>query len=428
MVARGADMAEVALAEGIDAAVNRFHASPPGARARARARAARRRGGGEPRTRAPERERRHRPRPPDPRRARPRRGRRPPRRGRRMPTGSRWRARRGPSRWPPWPAARAAPCWPSRRATTRRATWRASSRRCSAAAAVALWPTRGLPVGRRRRRRRRTSWASGPARWRAWSGPGRGRGGRAGPGRAGARRAGPGGAARDRRGRAGLAGGTWLTVWSRWATSACLRWRSAATCRCAGGILDVYPSTADLPARIELFGDEVESMRAFWAFTQRTIRPITRAGRLARRRAGGGAWADALDDPGPGGARVVRLAPAEHAAALREARERLEDEAAAGELADPGAVDAALAGLSAPDLAPTGRPGRRPPRPVGQLAGRRLVLEPLARLPQWGGVLARRQPLHRPQGWWRAGRPGLRPRARRRARRPGARSVRWRGG
>ena len=36
MVARGADMAEVALAEGIDAAVNRFHASPPGARARAR--------------------------------------------------------------------------------------------------------------------------------------------------------------------------------------------------------------------------------------------------------------------------------------------------------------------------------------------------------------------------------------------------------
>ena len=43
-----------------------------------------------------------------------------------------------------------------------------------------------------------------------------------------------------------------------------------------GGILDVYPSTADLPARIELFGDEVESMRAFSPFTQRTIRPIER--------------------------------------------------------------------------------------------------------------------------------------------------------
>jgi PTH1 family peptidyl-tRNA hydrolase len=36
MVARAADMAEAALGEGIEAAVNRFHASPPGARARAR--------------------------------------------------------------------------------------------------------------------------------------------------------------------------------------------------------------------------------------------------------------------------------------------------------------------------------------------------------------------------------------------------------
>lgn len=36
MVARAADMAEVALAEGMQAAINRFHASEPGARARAR--------------------------------------------------------------------------------------------------------------------------------------------------------------------------------------------------------------------------------------------------------------------------------------------------------------------------------------------------------------------------------------------------------
>ena len=73
------------------------------------------------------------------------------------------------------------------------------------------------------------------------------------------------------------------------------------------------------------------------------------------------AWADPLYDPGPGCARVVRLAPGEHAAALREARERLEDEAAAGELADPGAVDAALAALSAVDLAPL-KAVRRPIR------------------------------------------------------------------
>lgn len=36
MIARGADMAEAALADGIEAAINRFHASEPGARARAR--------------------------------------------------------------------------------------------------------------------------------------------------------------------------------------------------------------------------------------------------------------------------------------------------------------------------------------------------------------------------------------------------------
>ena len=54
-----------------------------------------------------------------------------------------------------------------------------------------------------------------------------------------------------------------------------------------GGILDVYPSTAELPARIELFGDEIESMRAFSAFTQRTIRPITPPRRLARGRGRG---------------------------------------------------------------------------------------------------------------------------------------------
>ena len=119
-----------------------------------------------------------------------------------------------------------------------------------------------------------------------------------------------------------------------------------------GGILDVYPSTADLPVRIELFGDEVESMRAFSAFTQRAIRPIARLVAWPAAEPADAAWADPLDDPGPGGARVVRLAPGEHAAALREARERLEDEAAAGELADPGAVDAALAALSALDLAP----------------------------------------------------------------------------
>jgi transcription-repair coupling factor (superfamily II helicase) len=38
-----------------------------------------------------------------------------------------------------------------------------------------------------------------------------------------------------------------------------------------GGILDVYPATEDQAIRVELFGDEIESMRRFSVFTQRSL-------------------------------------------------------------------------------------------------------------------------------------------------------------
>src|SRR6266581_4452812 len=44
-----------------------------------------------------------------------------------------------------------------------------------------------------------------------------------------------------------------------------------------GGIADVYPTTGREPLRIELFGDEIESIRAFSPFTQRTLHPVERA-------------------------------------------------------------------------------------------------------------------------------------------------------
>lgn len=44
-----------------------------------------------------------------------------------------------------------------------------------------------------------------------------------------------------------------------------------------GGILDVYPPDADEPYRLELFGDEVESIRQFSASTQRSLGPRDRA-------------------------------------------------------------------------------------------------------------------------------------------------------
>jgi transcription-repair coupling factor (superfamily II helicase) len=44
-----------------------------------------------------------------------------------------------------------------------------------------------------------------------------------------------------------------------------------------GGIVDVFPTTGREPFRIELFGDEVESIRAFSPFTQRTLHPVDEA-------------------------------------------------------------------------------------------------------------------------------------------------------
>jgi transcription-repair coupling factor (superfamily II helicase) len=44
-----------------------------------------------------------------------------------------------------------------------------------------------------------------------------------------------------------------------------------------GGIVDVFPSTGREPLRIELFGDEIEQVRAFSPFTQRALHPVTDA-------------------------------------------------------------------------------------------------------------------------------------------------------
>src|SRR5207253_4765476 len=38
-----------------------------------------------------------------------------------------------------------------------------------------------------------------------------------------------------------------------------------------GGLLDVYPATEDRAVRVDLFGDEIESLRWFSTFTQRSL-------------------------------------------------------------------------------------------------------------------------------------------------------------
>jgi transcription-repair coupling factor (superfamily II helicase) len=42
-----------------------------------------------------------------------------------------------------------------------------------------------------------------------------------------------------------------------------------------GGIVDVFPSAADHPVRVEFWGDEVDSLREFAAGNQRTLEPLT---------------------------------------------------------------------------------------------------------------------------------------------------------
>ena len=44
-----------------------------------------------------------------------------------------------------------------------------------------------------------------------------------------------------------------------------------------GGLVDVFPTTGREPLRIELFGDEIEAIRAFSPFTQRALHPVDAA-------------------------------------------------------------------------------------------------------------------------------------------------------
>jgi len=56
-----------------------------------------------------------------------------------------------------------------------------------------------------------------------------------------------------------------------------------------GGILDVYPPNSELPARIDFFGSEVESIRLFDPHTQRSSKPVTWVEVVPAEEA---AWAD----------------------------------------------------------------------------------------------------------------------------------------
>lgn len=117
-----------------------------------------------------------------------------------------------------------------------------------------------------------------------------------------------------------------------------------------GGIVDVFPATAEQPVRIDLFGDDVDELRVFSPFTQVTVRQIDRVVVWPAREPDGAPLTDPWAELA--GHAVVRLAPHQHRGALTAALELVEDEAAVGALSDPDALLDALSDTAVLDLAP----------------------------------------------------------------------------
>lgn len=86
-----------------------------------------------------------------------------------------------------------------------------------------------------------------------------------------------------------------------------------------GGILDIYPPSSELPARIELFGNEVESIRLFDPATQRSVRLIASIAIVPAREA-------LFSNKGPKAEEVLNQL--DLSACHIEARERFEQEIA----------------------------------------------------------------------------------------------------
>ena len=134
-----------------------------------------------------------------------------------------------------------------------------------------------------------------------------------------------------------------------------------------GGIVDVFPPGADLPVRIEFFGDEIDSLRAFDPTDQRTVGPVEAVDAPAGER---------VPAPGRGRggirARLGRLAGAAAGAPGRRPRPlRASGRPRAGRPAarDPRRCDAGDAAEVWAASLPRHRP--RPPRPDDAPGARR---------------------------------------------------------
>jgi len=73
-----------------------------------------------------------------------------------------------------------------------------------------------------------------------------------------------------------------------------------------GGIVDVFPTTGREPLRVEFFGDEIESVRAFSPFTQRALHPVSEATLYPAAERRVDLLEPALDDDDEGAAEVPK--------------------------------------------------------------------------------------------------------------------------
>ncbi len=143
-----------------------------------------------------------------------------------------------------------------------------------------------------------------------------------------------------------------------------------------GGIVDLFPPSAELPVRIELFGDEIDSMRAFDPTDQRSVRDVDRVTLLPA--------SEFLLPPGGVGELRTRLGKLAPKLTERLAADLLRFDSGGDGVTDgagPAAPAPAAGAASAAALA-----GSAPPAATAQLATRAVQIGDAAEI--WGPLLA----------------------------------------
>src|SRR5680860_524537 len=91
-----------------------------------------------------------------------------------------------------------------------------------------------------------------------------------------------------------------------------------------GGLLDIFPTTRSAPVRVEFWGDEIESIRSFSVYSQRSLASLEHVQILAAAE-DGEAGARSIHELLPAGTRVVIVDPNSVASQVAAFRADLDD-------------------------------------------------------------------------------------------------------